>query len=188
MSAWDPSLGKNKNKGDYSAVIVLARDTRDGKLYVIAETIARMDLNEAIATILHYAKQYPLRRVGVEKVQCQEVMADQLKEASMKQGLYFPVEYLASTGDKYRRIESLQLLTKDGSIEFDENHKMLLDQMQQFPKGRYDDGPDALEMAVRTAREGSQQVRVWHSGMTRRGANGDWLRDYRRNLWSRRGW
>jgi len=35
-----------------------------------------------------------------------------------------------------------------GTLRFSRNHRLLLDQLRQFPEAAHDDGPDALEMAV----------------------------------------
>ncbi len=39
-------------------------------------------------------------------------------------------------------------------------HTLLIEQCRFFPKGKHDDGPDALEMAVRMAGEGSREPRI----------------------------
>jgi len=40
---------------------------------------------------------------------------------------------------------------KNGTIKFNRAHHLLLEQARFFPRGKHDDGLDALEMAVRVA-------------------------------------
>ena len=47
----------------------------------------------------------------------------------------------------------LQPLVKSGTIQFSRKHAALLEQMKYFPKGQFDDGLDALEMAVKISYE-----------------------------------
>ena len=50
------------------------------------------------------------------------------------------------------RIQALQPLIKNGTIRFQKNQRLLLEQLKYYPLADHDDGPDALEMAVRKAR------------------------------------
>lgn len=47
------------------------------------------------------------------------------------------------------RVETLQPDVKNGYILFRRDQTLLLQQLSQFPLGAHDDGPDALEGAVR---------------------------------------
>jgi predicted phage terminase large subunit-like protein len=64
-------------------------------------------------------------------------------------GIYPPIEPVTNTSDKQARIEALQVKVKLGYIQFSKRHTELLIQLKYFPKYAHDDGPDALEMAVR---------------------------------------
>jgi predicted phage terminase large subunit-like protein len=46
----------------------------------------------------------------------------------------------------------LETLVTQGLIVFSRRHQILLEQLRQFPHGKHDDGPDALEMAIKVAR------------------------------------
>ncbi|MCB9854665.1 MAG: phage terminase large subunit [Phycisphaerales bacterium] len=71
---------------------------------------------------------------------------------SLRAGPYLPVEPIVHTTDKIGRIQSLQPLVRSGTLKFSRRHTQLLEQLRLFPKAKHDDGPDALEMAVATAR------------------------------------
>jgi len=76
-----------------------------------------------------------------------------MAQRSAEAGEYLPIEEVNNVQNKDLRIQSLQPFVKNGYIKFNEKHKTLLQQMKEYPMGKNDDGPDALEMAVRAALE-----------------------------------
>lgn len=137
----DPSTGKDTAKGDYSAIIVVAVDVKTKIKYVIISDIKRRSVDQTIEDMLAYAMRFKFRNVAVESNQFQELVAKKLEEEALKRGIYMPLEYLENTTDKVRRIQTLQPYTKNGIIQFDRNHKLLLEQLTRFPKDKYDDVP-----------------------------------------------
>jgi hypothetical protein len=98
--------------------------------------------------------------LAIETNTFQVVLKDMLEEASRKQGLFIPIRAVKNFSDKVARISSLSPLVESGSILFGQGQKALIDQLIQFPRGAHDDGPDALEMAVRMLRRhGEPRVR-----------------------------
>jgi hypothetical protein len=71
-----------------------------------------------------------------------------LKRISTQQCVNVPVKEINHSSDKLGRIQSLEPLISTGTLRFSRKHRILLDQLRQFPKAAHDDGPDALEMAV----------------------------------------
>ncbi|MDD5129597.1 MAG: phage terminase large subunit [Candidatus Omnitrophica bacterium] len=177
--ACDPSLGSQNLKGDYSAIIVLARDKRDGVLYIVEADIKRRTPDETIEDILAYYKRYQFINFGVETNQFQKMMVTQLEEKGKKRGLYISLEQFNNTTDKIKRIQSLQPLVKNGTIKFSKYHKLLLEQARDFPKGAFDDGLDGLNLAVRTAEEpGKFQAFICGGGID----DSNWYSDYQKNF------
>ena len=176
--ACDPSLGGQNLKGDYSAIVIAMRDKRDGILYVIEADIKRRTPNETIDDILAYCQRYTFTRFAVEANQFQKMLYDQLVERARKQGKYAPFEQITNTSDKIKRIQALQPLVKNGTIKFANHLRLLLEQMRYFPKGKHDDGLDALEMTVQVAAEKPRTITVTIVGDER----DDWYGDYRRNM------
>ena len=105
-------------------------------------------------------------RFAFEANQFQSFRADELKHRSDQAALYLPVEPITHTSDKIGRIQSLQPLMRSGTHQFCRRHKQLLDQLRLFPKAAHDDGPDALEMAVRNGSSypGSTHRRIGRCG------------------------
>lgn len=156
FAANDPSLGKNK-KSDTSAIIVIAKDTRTGYMYVLIASVERRTPDVIITDAIETSKRLKfdyrkgLYRFGVETVQFQYFFKDVLAQRSAEAGEYLPIVEIQSVQNKDMRIQSLQPLVKNGYIKFSQKHKTLIQQMKEYPMGRNDDAPDALQMCVKLA-------------------------------------
>lgn len=154
----DPSMGKTA-KSDPSAIIWLGKHT-EGYLDVIHASIERRHPDQILNDIFSSASELitshgttPISAVGIESVQFQEYFRDTVLTESRKRGFYLPVVSTDNqTSKKEIRIQTLQPLVKNGVIRFNKQHRKLLEQLRFYPLADHDDGPDALEMAVRKAR------------------------------------
>ena len=160
----DPSLGKTK-KSDFSAIITLAKHRVSGYMYVMDADIERRHPDKIITDILEkermlrrdYGRGY--KKFGAETVQFQWFLKEELAKASARAGLYLPIEEVPQTTDKMMRIQTMQPDVKNHYIKFNKRHKRLLEQMEHFPMGAHDDGPDALE-GCRTIAKKTKKFRV----------------------------
>jgi len=165
IGACDPSLGMGNRKGDYSAIITLAIDTDTGTRYIIDADIERRSPDKTIEDIIAHHKRRKYERFGFETNQFQEFMATELQKRASAQGHPLNVEEIKHTSDKIARIQSLQPMVKNGTIQFSKKHQTLLDQMKYFPKGNHDDGLDALQMAVKLCQDIEQSPMIWTIGV-----------------------
>ncbi len=157
----DPSLGKNAG-GDYSAIVTVALDGQSGKIFVESADICRRHPDQIISDVLakaaelrsRFGKGYTL--FGAESNQFQWFLKEQLAKESARLGIWLPISEVYSSGDKVMRIQSLQPDIKNGYLLFGEGQDQLLRQLWEFPVGRYDDGPDALEGAVALCKRGGR--------------------------------
>lgn len=85
-------------------------------------------------------------------------MLDNLTKRAQLAGVSFNSRPINSKTNKQARIEGLETLVTQGLIVFSRRHQILLEQLRQFPLGKHDDGPDALEMAIQVARYKSGHV------------------------------
>lgn len=153
----DPSLGKTK-KSDYSAIITVAKNTNSGYLYVVDADIDRRHPDKIIADAINkqiwlkntFGRGY--KQLGAETNQFQWFLKEQLAKESAKAGVYLPIKEVQAASDKVMRIESMQPDIKNKYIKFNKRHKTLMEQLEQFPMGAHDDGPDALQGAVTLAK------------------------------------
>ena len=154
---WDIALGKN-DRSDYNAIITLGRDRRTGILYIIDAWASQCPAHIALDKAFQLCCQYNYRTFGVETVQAQYDFYRQLKERAQGVSLYgtkfVPVQPRTK---KETRIEMLEPLVENGTLRFRKQHRLLIEQMEQFPSGDHDDLPDALSGAADLCR-----------GMTRR--------------------
>lgn len=153
----DPSMGKTA-LSDYSAIIILGKH-KEGFLDVLVADVARRHPDQIIEDVLNQAEFFiknrstPFTAFVVESVQFQEYFKDKLAQESNKRHLYLPVCATENqTTRKQVRIQALQPLVKNGTIRFQKEQRLLLEQLKYYPLADHDDAPDALEMAVRKAR------------------------------------
>lgn len=149
VGACDPSLGRRGGRGDPSAVVTVARNTRDGTIYVLDADIRSRPPDELIDAILALEPRRRWDSFGVEANHFQALMSTELRRRGADRGLYVSTVDITNTSDKIARIQSLQALIGSGTLRLCRRHTLLLEQLRQFPHAAHDDGPDALEMAVR---------------------------------------
>lgn len=151
--ACDPSLGRHASAGsragDYSAIVTIARDSVTGTLYVLDADIKRRKPDQLIEDIFEYHRLRRYSIFGIEANQFQQLLCDMIRQRARERGLNVRVRDITNSADKHGRIQRLQALIGSGRLQFSKRHSMLLEQLRQFPMGAHDDGPDALEMAVR---------------------------------------
>lgn len=164
--ALDPSKGKDARVGqegqggDYSAFVILYL-AKDGTIYVDADMDNRRPLPAIVAAGIELYRQHKPDAFACEINQFQELLAkDFLREAQKhKPPLILPMWGWDNRVNKEVRIRRLApiLAGVDGRIRFKAGSRgatLLVNQLRDFrapphPPGYHDDGPDALEMAVR---------------------------------------
>ncbi|MEO0529629.1 MAG: hypothetical protein AAF266_03525 [Planctomycetota bacterium] len=153
--ALDPSKGAGSNTGDYSALVQLGIDSR-GVLYVAAD-LARRPTPQMVADGVAMCAWFRPDVFGVEANQWQQLLAGEFMAEFERQGMLgvAPCEVQNFT-NKEVRIRRLGPYLSQGRLKFRRgcaSTELLVDQLRDFPIGAHDDGPDALEMALRLAEE-----------------------------------
>ena len=144
VMAVDPATGKHS--GDYSAVVVVGR-AESGQLYVLLAWADRVSDMKLIRKIIEFYRVYRPERVIFETTAFQEVYKNQLLREAGREGYILPVRGVKHSINKELRISKLSPLVEAGIIEFRKDQRLLMQQLEEFPRG-HDDLPDALEMAV----------------------------------------
>lgn len=153
--ALDPSKGRDSRRGDYSAYVLLGMDS-GGVFYVEADMVRRPTpqmVAEGVALWLRFRPNL----FGVEVNQYQELLCGEFAAEFRRQGL----PHVAPCGvhniaNKLVRIRCLGPYLSNRRFRFLRGSaatKLLVDQLRDFPTGAHDDGPDALEMAMRLAND-----------------------------------
>jgi hypothetical protein len=152
--ALDPSKGKT-DKADYSAFVMLALDM-DGVMWIDAQ-MARRDPRQIVDDGLDIARWFRPNAFGIEANQFQEVLAGIFAERSKAAGMMLPIHAIFNRIDKRARIRgTITPYLARGEFRFRRNSpgaRLLVEQLRGFPIAKYDDGPDALEMAVSLTRQ-----------------------------------
>ncbi|MEK3836459.1 phage terminase large subunit [Paenibacillus sp. FSL R7-0128] len=150
-----------KTRGDYSAIVVIARHKKTGTKYVIDAFGERIKPDAFLRVIVEKALRYQPNAIAAEAQAAQEFFVTQLKAALKAAG--YPastrVKEIYQRSRKGLRIEAMMPAIESGEIQFSRRHALLLEQFEMYPSGSHDDLPDALEMAVSIAKAGRKKVR-----------------------------
>ena len=153
--ALDPSKGSDARRGDFSAIVLLGVD-RQGMLHVEAD-LARRPTPEMVADAAEWYCRHRPDVFGVEANQFQDLLMGEFEAEFRRRGILaarpVPIENRTSKPVRIRRLgpylSSRRMRFKSASP----GTRMLVEQLQMFPIADHDDGPDALEMALRLAIE-----------------------------------
>lgn len=151
IGACDPSVGLANEKADFSAIIILAR--HKGKLYVLNADIAQRTQEDLAQVIISFCKIYRshMEKFVIESNLFPELLVKYVRERAYEEAVEPPLKETRNTKNKELRIAGMETYITQGIIQFCKSHQVLLDQLRYFPRGDHDDGPDALEMALREA-------------------------------------
>lgn len=148
--ALDPSLGES-DKSDYSAFAMLAID-RNFTMWVDAD-LQRRDVSRTIDDGLQHIKMFRPFMFGVETNMFQKVLKDMFVTRAAERGVMLNIYGINSTTNKRARISAgLSAYLNQRQFRFKRNSpgaSLLVEQLRGFPAIKHDDGPDALEMAVK---------------------------------------
>jgi predicted phage terminase large subunit-like protein len=157
----DPSMGRS-DKSDYTAIIVLLKNYETKICYVIAADLSRYRPNEALSKIVEYAKMYDIDGLGIETNNFQQLMVENLEDMlEEKRVRLFDIHEIKSSANKRSRISSLEPSVSQGKLRFSRKHSLLFEQLTQFPVAKYDDGPDALEMAMQASQNSGSIINTF---------------------------
>ena len=147
----DPSKGASAKSGDYGAIIRIGMDA-NGVMWVEAE-LERLPAEALIDTVIETQDQFRADVIAFEANQFQELLAAGVREKALASGFPVPVQSIINTVSKVVRIRRLGPYLRQKQFRFKANSKgtrLLVKQLADFPHGDYDDGPDAMEMALRS--------------------------------------
>jgi predicted phage terminase large subunit-like protein len=170
-AAFDPSLGVGQN-ADYKALITVGLDWRSMVIYVLDAWIRRDSLDQAIAAAYNRHGQFGWRLFGVETNMFQKLLIREFRRAEQERKQFLPLKEIENRLAKETRISGLSPLVERGLLRFrrgQSDQDLLVEQLLYFPsKSVHDDGPDALEMAVRLLNEVSLPGQAAYEGLGKR--------------------
>ena len=151
-----------KERGDYSAIVTVARDKTTGIVYVVDAWGERVKPDEFMKVIVEKVLEYQPTVIAAEAQAAQEFFVDELKKALTRVG--YPaatrVKKVKHRSRKELRIEAMLPSIENKTIQFNRNHTLLLEQFERYGMGEHDDLIDALEMAISASAESDVVVRT----------------------------
>ncbi|NYV68921.1 phage terminase large subunit [Bacillus sp. Gen3] len=141
---WDVAVGKT-SRADYNAIVTIGRNRLTGVIYVIDAWAKKCPSHEALSMAVEKIKQFRHSIFAVETIGAGHDLYRQLREKLAKERIYGtnlkPIPH--HNAKKEQRIEALEPLCESGFLRFKKHQSLLLEQLEQFPSGQYDDLPDA---------------------------------------------
>ncbi len=155
----DLAMGSEERHDYFAHVTVVER--RPGVYHVLDVRRARLSFEEQFRAVcslhgVHDTPEGPVVAVGVEANGYQDALVQRLRSDSP-----VPVRAIRQTRDKLARAMTLQGLVETGRLTFPQSGASdLVEELLAFPDGDHDDMVDALEIAVRLAREVSSYAEL----------------------------
>lgn len=160
-TALDPSKGKNARKGDFAAIVNVGY--KGGYLWVEAD-IERRPVPKMCRDLVVFNERVRPTVTGIEAASFQDLIAPDYIQAQTELGVYRDdPELVDNTISKVIRISRLGLWLRLHRIKIKRNAAgmLLVEQLRNFPNAKHDDGPDALEMAIRLLLQVCEELAVF---------------------------
>lgn len=150
----DPAIGKNAKKHDWSFFVLYGEQGPKGRAY--CEGVAVHLPPEQLAGIgVGIMERFSPQCFGFEANGFQELLGKFFRDAAAAAKLTFNYRLDYNQVNKIARIQRLSVPLSQGRLRFKRTPGTmeLVKQLRQFPTGKHDDGPDALESVIRLAEE-----------------------------------
>lgn len=146
---------KETDSNDYFCLMVIGVD-KDKNVYVLDYLKERLSFNAQLNAIMDYGRdKFPMvERIGVETVQYQKSLAQELRRLSL-----LPIVNINTSKDKVTRAMRRSALFENGKVMFRLGMEDLEECLLLFPDVEHDDLFDGLDFALTVADQGNS-VRV----------------------------
>lgn len=153
----DPSVGAGE-KTDYSAIVLFVVDTT-GHIWIDAD-LRRRDAEVQVDDVLRVSREAQVNVIGVETNGFQGVLRGMFRRRCSELGVYPAFHGISTRVDKRMKIRAaITPYLARGMLHFRKHSpgvSLTLEQLRGFPTHKYDDGPDALAMAIELAQHITQ--------------------------------
>ena len=122
-----------------------------GSMFILDAWAKKCRAHEAMEVALQKIEEFQHKTFAVETIGQGHDSYMQLRSKMAQRRIYGTrLKPIASHNEKNKekRIENLEPLTESGFLRFMRHHKLLLEQLENFPGASHDDLPDALAGAV----------------------------------------
>lgn len=141
----DPAAGKH----DHTAIVSVGVD-RAGIIWEVDAWAATCSEDETVTQLITKHKRFKYALIAWEEVSFTNIYARYVMRMAAAENVYLPIKTVkAGTESKVLRVRSISPLIENGLIRLrDRGNRELFEELTSFPKGRFDDLPDALAYAV----------------------------------------
>ena len=144
----DPAISQ-KQEADNTAVVTIWLDKRSNNIYVLDVIAWKMLPDEIIDNVFNTYLKWKPRRIWIEIVQYQKMLAIEIKKQMTIRNVFFVLDEIHPQWEKEARIRSiLQPRYSNLSIFHNNTCNDLELELLKFPNGKHDDRIDALASAV----------------------------------------
>lgn len=156
-------IAMGKERGDYSAIVTIAKNVDTGTCYVLDAWMERAHPDILIQKTIEHTLKYQYQTLAVEAQFAQEFIANKMAEELQKHGYpgHTRIKHIRQRTRKELRIEALLPDIQSGKLRFNRTlDSSMVEQFEMFPMHNHDDFPDAVAMAYDAARSGASVVQV----------------------------
>lgn len=148
----DPAMGKNAKSGDVPALLYVLMDSQSpAHLWIEDSSMRVMPSSVVEDTAVAFMQQHKPDGFIVETNGFQELIAQNIARKAAEQQVAAPIYTRCSTENKEVRIRmALTPMLHQRRLHFRNtpSNRILVKQLQEFPTGAHDDGPDSLALAT----------------------------------------
>ncbi|MFQ5379999.1 MAG: hypothetical protein ACE5EF_00040 [Dehalococcoidia bacterium] len=139
-------------QGDDCWGICTAIVEASGIIRVVSAVRSKLNPDKAIDTVLHEVNRWKPSKIGIESVGAQAYLRDELKRRLDARG-FTPALTSISHGSVKKEIRVLRLVPfmQQARLRIHESCADLLEELRQYPRGRWVDLIDSVEMLTRVA-------------------------------------
>ena len=146
-TGWDLSVGKELDRGDYTACITFGIDDK-GNIYLIRVWRDRIDFPTRLKKVVDFGKDDKPLKI---KIESNTFQADSVQV--LKSNTALPIEGVKTTENKVKRFsEELAPLFENRKVflrKGDEMHQIFADELCSLPRGKFDDLCDAFLIGLK---------------------------------------
>lgn len=136
-----------EGKNDYSAMMVVTTDYKKN-MYILETWKKQVDPVELLNEVVRLYFKWNCKVLISQKIVIEKMLRSFLKEKMRKEHFYINLQEQGNltTQTKEYRIKSVQLYYETGAIYHQKNQTDLEEELLRFPKAKYDDLADCLQM------------------------------------------
>lgn len=148
----DPATGKH----DRTSIVSLGVDSK-GIMWEVDTWAKVCSETETVEQLIIKHQKYNYELIGWEEVVFSGIYANYVMKLAAEKNIYLPIEKIKiGNTPKIARIRSMSPLVENGIIRIREKGaKELINELTTFPKGKFDDTCDALDLARKIVSSGS---------------------------------